>query len=299
MWARGNAQILDEGQGLPFEAMQNNGMTTSVSALVLAERAVPRYTSYPTAPHFSDEVDARQARLWLADLPDDATLSLYLHVPFCRAICNYCGCHTKAALRDAPLDAFTATLASEIGTLAAATAARDVTHLHWGGGTPSLLGPSRLLQLAETLHRAFDLSGLREHAIELDPRTVTHELAAALAGLGVTRASLGAQDFNAHVQRAIGRIQPFEVVERAVDLLQAAGISALNIDLMYGLPEQSEDDVRRTARLASQLRPARLASFGYAHALVQGAPEADRCLGASGDGAAHGTGAGRPRGASR
>src|SRR3954468_10697018 len=153
-------------------------MTHLAPALVLAERAVPRYTSYPTAPHFAAETPGRTGA-WLADLSEDAHLSLYLHVPYCRAICNYCGCTTKAVLREAPLDAFAATLEAEIRLLAASTGARAVTHLHWGGGTPSLLGPERLRRLAGGLAEQFELTAVREHAIELDPRTVDAELVSA------------------------------------------------------------------------------------------------------------------------
>ncbi len=200
-----------------------------------------------------------------SELSVDATLSLYLHVPFCTEICNYCGCHTKAVRRAAPIDSYMETLEAEMALLARATRARRVTHIHWGGGTPSLLGPERLQRLADTLNSHFDLSHIIEHAIELDPRTVTKKLAEGLTKIGVTRASLGVQDFNDHVQRAIGRVQPIEVVERAVAHLRAAKIDAINIDLMYGLPTQSEDDVRRTAARAADLKPSRLAIFGYAH----------------------------------
>ncbi len=235
------------------------------ASLVLAERSAPRYTSYPTAPHFSDAVNGETAAHWLAALPMDATLSLYLHVPFCTAICNYCGCHTKAVRRAEPIDAYTATLEAEIALLARSTDARRVTHIHWGGGTPSLLGPQRLERLASALQAHFDLSGIVEHAIELDPRTVTAKLADGLRRVGVNRVSLGVQDFNDHVQRAIGRVQPVEIVERCVAHLRKAGIEAINIDLMYGLPSQSEDDVRRTTLRAAGMNPSRLAIFGYAH----------------------------------
>lgn len=235
------------------------------AALVLAEKAAPRYTSYPTAPHFHDGVTSDVARAWLGELPADAHLSLYLHVPYCRAICTYCGCNTKAVLREAPLDAYAATLAREIAIVGGATRARAIRFLHWGGGTPGLLGPARLAALHRALGEAFDLAEVEEHAIELDPRAVDPALADGLAAMGVNRVSFGVQDLNAHVQKAIGRVQPFEVVERAVALMRAAGVQAINLDLMYGLPEQSLDDVERTARLAASLDPARLAIFGYAH----------------------------------
>src|SRR5689334_13397534 len=108
-------------------------MSTLPTSLVLAERAVPRYTSYPTAPHFGPAVDGSQAADWLADLPSSASLSIYLHVPYCRTICTYCGCHTKAVRKEEPLDAYTETVEREIANLAAATRARKVTHIHWGG----------------------------------------------------------------------------------------------------------------------------------------------------------------------
>lgn len=242
-------------------------ITTMVltSSLALAERAVPRYTSYPTAPHFSPAIGSETAGVWLAGLDPMAALSLYLHVPYCSAICNYCGCHTKAVRRAAPLDDYADTLAAEIALVALSTEARRVEHIHWGGGTPSLLGAARLERLADVLGKAFDLESVAEHAIELDPRTVDADLARGLARMGATRASLGVQDLNLSVQEAIGRLQPFATVERATDLLRAAGIEAINLDLMYGLPGQTLDDIRRTAHLAARLRPSRLALFGYAH----------------------------------
>ncbi len=235
------------------------------AALALAEKSVPRYTSYPTAPHFSGEVNAEVAEGWLAALDPAARLSLYLHVPYCSAICTYCGCHTKAVRRSEPLDEYTRALKAEIAAVARRSPAHGVTHIHWGGGTPSLLGPRRFLDLAETLQAQFDFSHLVEHAIELDPRTVDEPLVAALAKGGINRASLGVQDLNLHVQEAIGRVQPYEIVVKAVELLRGAGIEAINLDLMYGLPHQTLDDVRETARKAAALNPSRLAIFGYAH----------------------------------
>jgi oxygen-independent coproporphyrinogen-3 oxidase len=235
-----------------------------ISARARAEQAVPRYTSYPTAPHFSAAVGPHDYALWLTELPADATLSLYLHVPFCAELCHYCGCHTKAVRRREPVDAYAGLLGDEIALVGALAGARKALHLHWGGGTPSMLGSEWLLVLVDRLAQAFDIAEC-EHGIELDPRYVTHELARALVRLGVNRASLGVQDLVEHVQQAIGRIQPFAVVERAVNELREAGIRNINLDLMYGLPGQSADDVRCSATLAASLRPQRLACFGYAH----------------------------------
>ncbi len=247
------------------ESGDSSGMSTPIPSLVLAERSVPRYTSYPTAPHFTAAVNGEVAAHWLAALPDAASLSLYLHVPYCTTMCAYCGCNTKATRRQEPLDAYTETLEAEIDLLAAEMQARRVTHIHWGGGTPSLLGPRRFLRLVDRLASRFDLSGIVEHAMELDPRTVTAELARALAQGGVNRTSLGVQDLNDHVQRAIGRVQPLEIVRRCMGHLRDAGIEAVNVDLMYGLPEQTVADVQRSCREAAALDPTRFAIFGYAH----------------------------------
>jgi oxygen-independent coproporphyrinogen-3 oxidase len=236
------------------------------SNLVLAEKSVPRYTSYPTAPHFSDAVGPDQFAEWLGALSVDTRLSLYLHVPFCRELCTYCGCHTRATRKNEPLEAYAETLAREIDMVAKASPARKVIHAHWGGGTPGLLGGPRLRALTDSLRGRFNFAPDAEISIELDPRHVDGDLALALAGAGFNRVSLGVQDFNPHVQKAIGRIQPFEVVERAVGLLRVAGFRAINLDLMYGLPFQTEEDVVNTAELAASLAPSRLALFGYAHA---------------------------------
>ena len=231
----------------------------------LLEKTVPRYTSYPTAPNFSPAVNPEVYGRWLRDLGRDATLSLYLHVPFCRELCNYCGCHTKATLRNEPIETYVHHLMREIALVAAHTGKRKVTHIHWGGGTPSIVGPNLLRAINDEITRHFDLSALHEHAIELDPRYVSEQLARALRDIGVNRASLGVQDFNPHVQRAVGRIQPFKTVQAAVDRLHDVGIDRLNVDLMYGLPKQTVDDVRQTATLAHKLGPQRVAVFGYAH----------------------------------
>jgi oxygen-independent coproporphyrinogen-3 oxidase len=231
----------------------------------LAEQNVPRYTSYPTAPHFGKDVGPDAYAAWLADMPEAAPLSLYLHVPFCRDLCLYCGCHTKAIHQRAPLDDYAASLAAEIALVAERAGPRRISHLHWGGGTPSILTGRNLQQIVGCLDESFDLGGVREHAIELDPRHLDRSLARVLAGLGVNRTSLGVQDFSPHVQEAIGRLQPYEQVARAVATLHDAGIANLNFDLMYGLPRQSVDDVRRSADQAVTLAPQRIALFGYAH----------------------------------
>lgn len=231
----------------------------------MLEKAVPRYTSYPTAPHFTAAVDAASYQSWLATLPDEAALSLYLHVPFCAQLCFYCGCHTKATLRRDPIEAYARRLVQEIALLARQAGGRKIVNIHWGGGTPSTLGADWLARITERLARWFDLTRIREHAIELDPRHLTPALASRLRDIGVNRASLGVQEFNPLVQEAIGRIQTFQVVEEAVAMLREHGIERINLDLMYGLPKQRIVDVERTAMLADLLQAQRIAVFGYAH----------------------------------
>lgn len=234
------------------------------NSLALAERNVPRYTSYPTAPHFTASVDGDIYAEWLNALPPHATLSLYIHVPFCTELCHYCGCNTRAVRKREPVEVYTERLLEEI-ELIDGLAGRRLTHLHWGGGTPSILGPALLETIAAKLASRFDLADLKEHAIELDPRRMDRALVRALKAIGVTRASLGVQDTSAHVQRAIGRIQPFDLVQRATDWLRDAGIVNLNVDLMYGLPTQTVRDVAHSAELAASLGAQRMALFGYAH----------------------------------
>jgi oxygen-independent coproporphyrinogen III oxidase len=231
----------------------------------MLERAVPRYTSYPTAPNFSAAVDADVYRAWLAGLPQETSLSFYLHVPYCHELCLYCGCNTKATRKHKPIEDYAKRIAEEIAIVARLTGRRRVTQLHWGGGTPSILGAELLAFLTDELGRYFDLGAVREHAIELDPRHLTPPLARALRDIGVNRASFGVQDFDPEVQRAVGRIQPFNMVKDAVAALREAGVDKINFDLMYGLPKQTVAGVRQTAMLAHELNPQRIAVFGYAH----------------------------------
>jgi oxygen-independent coproporphyrinogen-3 oxidase len=230
-----------------------------------AQQSAPRYTSYPPATHFSAGVDREHARAWLGALAASARFSLYLHVPYCRQICWYCGCNTIATRRDEPLDDFVETLRRELDLIAHATPAHSLAAIHWGGGTPNILSPERFARIARHIEFWFDLNDLREHAVEVDPRCLTRAQAEAYSAFGVTRASLGVQDFNEHVQRAIGRVQSHACVAGAVRTLRTAGIAEISMDLMYGLPQQTVEDVRRSVRLAIELAPQRVAVFGYAH----------------------------------
>lgn len=227
---------------------------------------VPRYTSYPTAADFSPDVGAKDHEVWLAGLGADQTVSVYLHVPYCRKICLYCGCNTRMTVRDDVIDGYRRTLEAEIDLVASLVGARPkIARLHWGGGTPSILGPDGLRSVVAALRRQLPFANALEHAIELDPRHVTVALVEALAELGVTRASLGVQDVNPLVQAAIDRLQPLDVIETAVERLRSVGIRNLNFDLMYGLPLQTAASIRKTCVLVAAMGPDRIACFGYAH----------------------------------
>jgi oxygen-independent coproporphyrinogen III oxidase len=229
------------------------------------DRRLPRYTSYPTAVQFGPAIDAAAYERWLAALPADAPVSLYVHVPFCAELCLYCGCHTTVARRQAPVTAYAALLQREIELIGAQLAGQSVAHIHFGGGTPTMVQPSALERITAALHARFRITPATEIAIEIDPRTLTDEHIAALAAIGVSRASLGVQDFDPRVQDAIGRRQSVEQTARAADGLREAGIAHINFDLMYGLPHQTVASVIATAERVLSLRPDRIALFGYAH----------------------------------
>lgn len=227
---------------------------------------VPRYTSYPTAADFTTAVAAEEHASWLSGLDARESVSVYLHVPYCRQICLYCGCNTKMAVRDDVIDNYRRALEAEIDLVANLMGQKPaIARLHWGGGTPSILGPRGLRSVIASIRRQFSFDAGFEHAIELDPRHVTPALADAMAELGIRRASLGVQDVNPLVQAAIGRLQPLVVIEVAVERLRSAGITSLNFDLMYGLPLQTVESVRKTCDLVAAMAPDRISCFGYAH----------------------------------
>ncbi|MCH8912863.1 MAG: oxygen-independent coproporphyrinogen III oxidase, partial [Planctomycetes bacterium] len=227
---------------------------------------VPRYTSYPTAPHFRSKVKADAYRQWLTELDPGLPLSLYVHIPFCDSLCWFCGCHTKIVRRHAPIGAYLEVLLEEIELVADLLGQRrEVSHLHLGGGTPTILEPNEFQRLFDVLRRRFAFRSDAEIAVESDPRGLDLNLVEAMAEAGVNRASLGLQDLNPQVQRAVNRLQSFDETERAVAALRAAGISSINIDLMYGLPHQTVTRVLATIEAVLTLEPERVCLFGYAH----------------------------------
>jgi oxygen-independent coproporphyrinogen-3 oxidase len=234
-------------------------------AELLASR-VPRYTSYPTAPHFSPAVNAATGESWLRKLPARMPLSLYVHIPFCDTLCWFCGCHTKVVNVYTPVASYLELILADLARVAAITG-RDhpVTHIHFGGGSPTLLKPEDFTVIAEQIRKSFPVARDAEFAVEIDPRGLGDEMIIAMAKAGVNRASIGVQDIDPVVQRAVNRIQPFDVTKSVIDKLRAVGIENLNVDIMYGLPHQTIAHVEKTVEAMVSLHPNRLAVFGYAH----------------------------------
>ncbi|MBL0405113.1 oxygen-independent coproporphyrinogen III oxidase [Microvirga aerilata] len=230
------------------------------------DQRVPRYTSYPTAPHFKPDITAETYASWLAELARDAPVSLYLHVPFCAELCLYCGCNTAVTRSYKAVAAYVDCLEREVELVTKHLPGRlDVSHIHWGGGTPTILSPEDLGRISSRLGTAFAVRPDAEIAVEIDPRTITLAHVEALAASGLNRASLGVQDFDPRVQETIKRIQSFEQTAQVATWLRRAGVKGLNLDLMYGLPFQTCESVTRSVDLALRLDPDRIALFGYAH----------------------------------
>jgi len=231
-----------------------------------AKSSVPRYTSYPTAPHFATDFPESIYRGWLAQLDTDEPISLYLHVPFCKQMCWYCGCNMKLASKYSPVATYVEHLIDEIDLIADAMPDRmPVGHLHFGGGTPTVLEPDDLGAVMALLGERFQFIPGAELAIESDPRTLSDEMVDKIGELGFTRASFGVQEFDPKVQAAINRIQPPDMVARALQRFRSVGVERVNFDLIYGLPYQTAADLRRTVEQCVEMRPDRVALFGYAH----------------------------------
>lgn len=225
---------------------------------------IPRYTSYPTAPHFTAKSagDYQQA----LTLPAGSTVSAYVHIPFCREMCWYCGCHTTATRKYAPVEDYLTLLHREMRMTADKAGGRlSLSHLHFGGGSPTMLQPDDFRRTMDVLRECFDFLPDAEIAIEADPRGVSHDKAEAYGDCGVNRASFGIQDFSPAVQAAINRRQSFGTVEKSVELLRRFGVAGINFDLMYGLPLQTMNDIAETIAQSLSLVPDRIAMFGYAH----------------------------------
>ncbi len=239
------------------ETLRRHGLFTS---------RAPRYTSYPTAPHFNNEIGPDTMAGWLEQVPEGGKVSLYIHIPFCRRLCWFCACRTQGTQTDAPLRGYLDMIKAELAMVAnSLPTGVQLSRLHWGGGTPTILPPAMITELAEEIDRYFPLSDGSEFSVEVDPTMVDANKIAALSTAGLTRVSLGVQDFDPKVQSAIGRIQSYEDTKWAAEALRDAGAKNLNLDILYGLPFQTADSLTDTVAKTLELSPDRLALYGYAH----------------------------------
>ena len=246
-------------------ALSQNHISAPHEVARLSE-AVPRYTSYPTAPHFHAGVNGETYRNWLAAIGDGEEISLYVHIPFCDRLCWFCACHTKQTQRYEPVAAYLDALYAEIATVSRLIGDRThVRSVHFGGGSPTMLGPADMIALDRAMRQAFRYLPDAEMSVEIDPNDMDDARFDALAAIGLTRASLGVQDFDPMVQRTINREQSFEQTKAVVDGVRARRVGSVNLDLLYGLPHQTVESVAATVRQALTLAPDRIALFGYAH----------------------------------
>ncbi|MCC5955885.1 MAG: oxygen-independent coproporphyrinogen III oxidase [Natronohydrobacter sp.] len=237
-----------------------------LSELGLFDARVPRYTSYPTAPHFAPEFPASSFTSWIEQIPAGSAISLYLHVPFCRRLCWFCACRTQGTSSDAPVLAYAQTLKAELEIFRKhLPEGVELARLHWGGGTPTMLPAPVMRDLAAHVFDIAPLASGGEFSVEIDPNEIDDARLDALADSGMNRASIGVQDFDPEIQGIIGRDQSFEVTKAAVDALRARGIQSLNADILYGLPNQTQRRIADSIQKLLSLNPDRIALYGYAH----------------------------------
>jgi oxygen-independent coproporphyrinogen-3 oxidase len=229
----------------------------------------PRYTSYPTAPEWDDAFgpgDLRRAFDEAARAEPKRPVSLYFHIPFCESLCWYCGCNVVINRNKAVADPYLDHMRIEIDRVAPAIdPSREVVQFHWGGGTPTYLSPEQMADLYRFTAERVRFAPGAEIGIEVDPRVTTPEHVAALAELGMNRISMGVQDFDPQVQKAINRVQSFEETAALVEDSRSHGFASVNIDLMYGLPYQTMELFLETVERVIEISPDRIALFNYAH----------------------------------
>ncbi|MEJ5211637.1 MAG: oxygen-independent coproporphyrinogen III oxidase [Burkholderiales bacterium] len=227
----------------------------------------PRYTSYPTAPYFTEAFGEREWREEIARTRNDSRgLSLYIHIPFCDTLCYYCGCNMVATHDYSKASRYLDVLEQEIDRVAALLAPqRRVEQLHWGGGTPTYLHPDDIRRLGAYVQSRFAFAQDVEAGCEVDPRELTRDHVVALREAGFNRLSLGVQDLDERVQRAVNRVQPESLVRQVYGWMREAGFASINMDLMVGLPHQTVASFAATLDKVIDMGPDRLAVFSYAH----------------------------------
>jgi len=239
---------------------------TELARLGLFDAKVPRYTSYPTAPHFGRDVGSGNFTDWITAIPEGSEVSLYVHVPFCRRLCWFCACRTQGTQTDAPVIAYLETLKAEIAMLGRLLPAGvRLSRLHWGGGTPTLLQPSMMTELAGAIREIAPFTEATEFSVEIDPNEIDGPRLDALAAAGMNRASIGVQDFDDDIQKTIGRLQSYDITRDAAEEIRARGVASLNADILYGLPHQTRARMTESVQKLLSLNPDRVALYGYAH----------------------------------
>ena len=239
---------------------------SQLARLGLFDARVPRYTSYPTSPQFSAEVGPGVFVDWLGAVTPNSRISLYIHVPFCRRLCWFCACRTQGTSTDSPVIAYVENLKAELTLLKKALPGGvTLSRLHWGGGTPTLLPPAQMRDLAAAIYSVAPLGEGAEFSVEIDPNEIDDARLDALAGAGMNRASIGVQDFDPEIQKTIGRDQSYEITRAAIESIRARGVHSLNADILYGLPHQTRARAADSVQKLLSLSPDRVALYGYAH----------------------------------
>ncbi len=233
------------------------------------DRPGPRYTSYPPAPAFSKDFgpeDYKNAIIENNLANSTADLSLYFHIPFCDTLCYFCGCNMLVTHRRETIRKYLDYLEREIDMIwKMISPGRKVTQLHWGGGTPSYLNPDEIRELGNFINERFEYVEDPEVGVEIDPRGLTYEHMKAFREVGFNRISMGVQDFDPMVQKAVNRIQPEEITRQAIDWSRELGFKSINLDLIYGLPFQTLDSFEKTIDKVIELSPERIAVFNFAY----------------------------------
>ena len=229
-------------------------------------RSGPRYTSYPTANNFSElSLQDYQQQSVLSN-QRKTSISLYCHIPFCNTVCYYCGCNKFVTKDKSMAEPYIEALFKEVDMQSPLfDKGRLVEQMHFGGGTPTFLSGEQIIRLSNKLQQSFNFSTDGEYSIEIDPRGIDESLIESLAIARFNRISLGVQDFDLEVQKAINRVQSFEQTKAVIGMSRENGFKSISIDLIYGLPRQSEDTFARTLERVQELRPERISLFNYAH----------------------------------
>ena len=227
----------------------------------------PRYTSYPTAPEFTEDFTQEDLIQKYKDQDPSRALSLYIHIPFCRSACYFCGCNVIFTSKEDKKVRYIEYLKKELQILSQyLDTKRTVTQMHFGGGTPTFLSPEQLNEVIQAIKATFpNFSDDAEISCEVDPRFFTKEHMDVLKNAGTNRISFGVQDLDEKVQETIHRIQPYELTKNVMQIAREAGIKSINIDLIYGLPHQTKQTFHQTLEKIITLDPDRLAVFNYAH----------------------------------